>query len=1399
LPSPCDFPFAFSHDGRRLVTVEPASPASRETARVWDVASAQHVGLPLKHRARISAVAFHPDGRIVITGDAEGQVQLWKAETGEPLGSAAAHPFEIGALEFAADRKTLVVAPGASPIKAQALWLWDLGGAFSPRIISHNPWIRPENASPDGRIYLSGPSGQHNTYRMWDVAGGAEIGPKEPICSVLFRPDSKTAFLIVRESGRWVLQHWDTVANRPLGTRRPVPERDMPKSIAWQPDGKAVLLGGGDVRMTSFRLVDPDTGKPLGPEITSGPAPTVRFRPDGKTLLVVEKDGTAQLWNPTTGKPVGPPCPGAGAMIHPDAETFLARTKRRSLQFWDAGTREPLGPPIDNPYDQRPTAIVSPDGKVLLTVHPDKQRIRLWDTATGRSLGVQDGPPVQDVFVRLERAEFASGGGVVFGVWQVDNLFTNEVRTWESATGRSIGVLRIRVNEGQLLAVRPDGKAVAVQRGDIQFVEITNDRPIDPTLPRRPEGSFKLRRSNDRAFFSPDGTKLFTEQLNNGQLRDVATNRPAGTAFRLLNQRSDTTVGGLVNPAFSPDGRLLIVGSGSSASMAPSQRREQNRLAGRPADASRPATARPPGPFSVYDAITGKAIGAPLGESDGADHLVFSGDGSTLVVASSSGTAQAWSVERRQPIGPVLAHDDAIISIAPSPDGKTLLVLTRFDLSRPPIAYYWDVVSGKRLGPPLDQQGALAVGFREDRTPLLVGYGAETLRPTNLGSQKPEGQPIPLSDDVRQIDVSPDGAVVLTRSDTAAQMWDAKTGRPRGGAVPLANSASFTPEGLVLVTRFEAGSGRTTIQLWSPRTGEPLAEPIPKVHTVSPSGRKALILSDDGTTEIWDVTRGRPIGEFINLPAPLEMAWFSREDSLVFIAAVDGTGRFYDVATAQPLGPSVAHLPKTSITFSPDGRTLAQVQPSDRSRTELLDVPAPIAGSAERIVLWSQVVTGLELEPGVGVRRLPSDTVARLRQRLESLGGAPEPARNGSESGEAKAPSKPEPTPPDGQAAHHAGPASSNPSNRLEAKPEGVDGHASLTPPLAPAPSVRSSPSVSTTPARARGEGSASKKGSNPSEPTATRAAHRVVGTKPGSGPMRVPSSGAATETSALIFTPDGTRVVGIVVAGGNRAKWFDARTGEEIPAGVGKGCPQLDASYVPYPSLAFSPDGRRLAWGAHAQIWDMATERKRSGLMPHSFGWAYTYSADGRRLIFAGQREVVECDAEQGKPIRRFAAEGSARAFSPDATRFATLLGAEIQIWDVSNGRKLVTLKEQGSLYARSVAFSPDNRRLVTAQGGKTVVNVWDAVTGNLVVSLDDHTKPVWSVTFSPDGRYIATAGEDARVKVWNSQTGDVVWTFDEDSGKVTSVAFSPDGSRLVALNGQARLRIWNAEEWAK
>ncbi|KIM22555.1 hypothetical protein M408DRAFT_78907 [Serendipita vermifera MAFF 305830] len=115
---------------------------------------------------------------------------------------------------------------------------------------------------------------------------------------------------------------------------------------------------------------------------------------------------------------------------------------------------------------------------------------------------------------------------------------------------------------------------------------------------------------------------------------------------------------------------------------------------------------------------------------------------------------------------------------------------------------------------------------------------------------------------------------------------------------------------------------------------------------------------------------------------------------------------------------------------------------------------------------------------------------------------------------------------------------------------------------------------------------------------------------------------------------------------------------------------------------------------------------------------------------------------------------------------------------------------------WVRSVAFSPDGRRIVSGSDDRTV-RVWDAETGEVAAGpFGGHPDWVNSVAFSPDGRRIVSGSDDRMVRVWDAETGAVVaGPFDGHTRPVNSVAFSPDGRRIVSGSRDRTVRVWDAE----
>jgi WD40 repeat protein/serine/threonine protein kinase len=110
-----------------------------------------------------------------------------------------------------------------------------------------------------------------------------------------------------------------------------------------------------------------------------------------------------------------------------------------------------------------------------------------------------------------------------------------------------------------------------------------------------------------------------------------------------------------------------------------------------------------------------------------------------------------------------------------------------------------------------------------------------------------------------------------------------------------------------------------------------------------------------------------------------------------------------------------------------------------------------------------------------------------------------------------------------------------------------------------------------------------------------------------------------------------------------------------------------------------------------------------------------------------------------------------------------------------------------------RSVAFSPDGRWVLTA-GEDQVARVWDVATGEPVGQAMGHQDTLLRATFSPDGRRVLTASDDGTARVWDAATGQPVTAPLRHDKPLRAASFSPDGRRVVTGDKGGTVRVWDA-----
>lgn len=309
---------------------------------------------------------------------------------------------------------------------------------------------------------------------------------------------------------------------------------------------------------------------------------------------------------------------------------------------------------------------------------------------------------------------------------------------------------------------------------------------------------------------------------------------------------------------------------------------------------------------------------------------------------------------------------------------------------------------------------------------------------------------------------------------------------------------------------------------------------------------------------------------------------------------------------------------------------------------------------------------------------------------------------------------------------------------------------------------------------------------------------------------------GHPTYVVQVAWSPDGAQVA---AAGGESGvcSYWDVASGKHL------GKTDLGRHVR---GISWHPEGKRIAIAAPllaVSIWEVDQDK-----VVESFGDAnaefqsVAWSADGKTLAAGGGNYVFLYD-QTGKELKKLAGQGHALAWSRDGKTLASSAAsaAKINLWNSETGSAIKKL----DITAYTVAFMPGDQKLIASGSyaysvidiaaskavgthqiggtapplwwnhrplvtgvGSAKLSLWDSSSGKLLRVLEGHKAAIAAVTYSPDGKRIATASHDKTVKLWDASAGKETHTLEGHSAAVLAVAFSSDG-KLVASGGQGKL----------
>ncbi|HIF33465.1 MAG TPA: hypothetical protein EYQ75_17835 [Planctomycetaceae bacterium] len=245
-----------------------------------------------------------------------------------------------------------------------------------------------------------------------------------------------------------------------------------------------------------------------------------------------------------------------------------------------------------------------------------------------------------------------------------------------------------------------------------------------------------------------------------------------------------------------------------------------------------------------------------------------------------------------------------------------------------------------------------------------------------------------------------------------------------------------------------------------------------------------------------------------------------------------------------------------------------------------------------------------------------------------------------------------------------------------------------------------------------------------------------------------------------------------------------------------------------------FSPNGKLIVSGGgsgDAKIWDVESKAEHGvllGLEVQSNLTDIAFGPKGQQIAGGGLDGVLIWNVESQERIVQVSPSTLPHdiAFSPDGTLLAVAecgyhpdarkrryVPCVVSVWNIGTGERTFAL-EGNRRDVHSVSFSPDGKTI--ASGGKDgSIRIWDTNTGEQLKTWSAGSS-VADVVYLTDGKLIASTGDSGSVRLWQIGTGKIETTLVFSGTKGTALACSPDGALIACADYSGVVRLWNIED---